>query len=172
MLGGWAFDIAVIKWIHAHIPVGSTILEFGSGAGTEILGKHYRIFSVEHDLRWVGKYDSTYIHAPLTGGRGKAHRGGWYDIDILKRELPSEYDIILVDGPPARIAGLGVGPGRGGFLTNFELFRHDVPILLDDTNRPEERKLRDDIATALHCGWEEFPSGVKRFSVINPPDSS
>ena len=167
-LVGWTLNIAVIKWIHAHIPVGSTILELGSGAGTETLSEHYKMFSVEHDPKWVGRYDSTYIHAPLVGGRGKCHRGGWYDVDILKQEMPSEYDMILVDGPPGRIPGLGVGPGRGGFLTNFGLFRHDVPILFDDTNRPSERKLRDDIAAALGCGWEKFPSGEKQFSVVYP----
>lgn len=48
-LGGWAIEAAVIEWIRAHIPSGSTILEFGSGAGTEVLSKHYRMFSVEHD---------------------------------------------------------------------------------------------------------------------------
>ena len=163
---GWSFDTAVIRWIRAHIPAGSTILELGSGASTGVLAKHYRMFSVEHNLEWVGRYDSTYIHAPLVGGRGKCHRGGWYDAEVLKREMPAEYNMLLVDGPPARIPGMGVGPGRGAMLANIDIFRHDIPILLDDTNRAAERKLRDGIAAVLCCGWEEFGQG-KRFSVVS-----
>jgi len=172
-LGGWAIEAEVIEWIHMHVPFGSTILELGSGAGTEVLSEHYEMFSIEHDPQWIGQYNSTYIHAPLVGGRGKAHRnGGWYDTAVLARKMPHEYDMILIDGPPARIAGLGVGPGRAAFLDNFNMFRHDVPILLDDTNRPVERVLRDSLASILQCEWEEFGDSIKRFSVIVPSISA
>jgi len=166
-LGGWALDIAAIDWIREHLAPGSTILEFGSGAGTDALSEHYRMFSVENDPAWVGKYNSTYIHAPIVGGRGRIRRGvgrrwGWYDTDILCREMPSDYDMILVDGPPGYI-------GRGGFLTNIHLFRRDVPILLDDTNRSEEMTLRDGVAAALGRTWEEFKcASEKSFAVITP----
>ena len=166
-IGGWAFDIAVIEWIREHLASGSTILELGSGPGTGVLAERYRMFSVENSLDWVGKYDSTYIHAPLVGGRGPircrtARRWAWYDTDVLRREMPSEYDMILVDGPPGFI-------GRGGFLTNIHLFRRDVPILLDDTNRPEDAALRDRVAAAIGRDWEEFECASKKcFTVIVP----
>ena len=41
--------------------------------------KYYSVFSIEHDQSWIGKYNTHYIYAPI--------KNGWYDIEILKREL-------------------------------------------------------------------------------------
>ena len=45
---------------------GSTVLEFGSGKGTENLVKlGYNVFSVEENERFCGLYHEQYIHAPI-----------------------------------------------------------------------------------------------------------
>jgi hypothetical protein len=44
---------------------GSTILELGSGWASGELSKHYRVYSVEHDEKWLDAFDTNYIYAPL-----------------------------------------------------------------------------------------------------------
>lgn len=121
--------------IRSILPEGKTILEIGSGdVSTQHLSKHYKLYSVEDKEEWLNKHPSTYIHAPLVDG--------WYSLDAL-RALPFEYDLILVDGP--------TGEGnRGGFLKHLDLFRKDVIIIFDDTNRLTERQLAIDVAHKLN----------------------
>ena len=56
----------------ANVPAGSKVLEFGSGDGTAEMAKHFIMTSIEQDLKWVDKYDSRYIYAPL-------YDKNWYD---------------------------------------------------------------------------------------------
>ena len=108
MYHDWMISEELHKWILDNIKPGSTILELGSGDGTEILSKHYKMFSIENDLNWSGRFNSTYITAPLVNN--------WYDIDKVKSGLPKKYDLILVDGP--------VGNGREsrmGFFHNINM---------------------------------------------------
>ena len=44
---------------------GKTILELGSGIGTEILSQTYNVISIEENINFVGRHPSTYIYAPL-----------------------------------------------------------------------------------------------------------
>ena len=112
------------------LPAGSTILELGSGIGTQFLSQHYTIFSVEHDKKWAGKYDSTtYIYAPLVDDL-------WYDREILKKNLPKQYDLLLVDGPPT-------SRRRIQFWEHRDLFNLNVLIIIDDTVRILEKELAE-----------------------------
>ena len=112
-LGGWNISHQLYEWTVANLPPGRTILELGSGAGTALLARRWTVYSVEHDSRFVGRYDSTYIEAPIVNG--------WYDADILRTALPSGYDLLLVDGPPAHI-------GRRGLIDHLESdFRIESP---------------------------------------------
>lgn len=125
-------------WIRRRAEYGH-ILELGSGAGTERLSEHYHMVSIEHDERWVGRYRSTYIHAPIEPFRKQCALfptdTGWYNREVLKAELPKHrYDLILVDGPPNSI-------GRGGFYKWRGLFDLSVPIVIDDIHRERERKM-------------------------------
>lgn len=131
------------------------LLELGSGWGTGVLSNFSEIYSVEHDPRWVGQYRSHYIHAPIVDG--------WYDVEVLKKELPKEYDLILVDGPPGYI-------GRDGFLKNIHLFRMDVPIIIDDVHRQAELDLLIKTAEKLNREYKIYndENGESRFGVIFP----
>ena len=96
-LGGWAIGEKLFTWIMDNVPQGSKILEMGSGIGSHLLGKHYDMHCVEHDTRWLNKYDNiTYYHAPL--------ENRWYKRDIVE-ELPKDYDVLLIDGPPRIVTG-------------------------------------------------------------------
>lgn len=128
--GGWSLDKEVYSWVLENIPKGSTILELGSGRSTQEFCEYYKMYSVEHNEKWLDKSDSTYIHAPIRQYSGYR----WYDVEVLKEKLPTEYSLLIVDGPPGSI-------GRMGVLHNYDLFRNDVPIVVDDVSRAEEQNI-------------------------------
>lgn len=136
--GGSGIMEETFKFICELLPPGKTVLEFGSGdVSTAYLSKRYKLFSVEDKAEWIGKHNSTYIHAPLVKG--------WYDLSKVLAGLPATYDLILVDGP--------TGEGnRGGFLENVDSFYHECPIIFDDTNRAAEKQLA--LMTALRLRRE------------------
>ena len=155
--GGWSISIELFNWILNNLPEGSIILELGSGSGTVELAKHYKVYSIEHDAKWAGLAGgSTYIHAPLVEYDGYS----WYDIDQIKELMPKEYDLILVDGPPGTI-------GREGFLHNIGLFKTDIPIIIDDSNRPAEAKMRDALVEKFNKKVETFSGAGKGFSILS-----
>lgn len=151
-LGGWAICEGLFNWIRKNIPEGSTILEFGSGRGTIELTKYYKVYSVEQDSQWVGLAEkSNYIYAPI--------KDGWYDIDILLAELPENYDLILVDGPK------GSG-NRSGLSSRWNNFNIDVPIIMDDTNRVNERNFALETSRVLNKNIEFISGNRKEFAVL------
>ena len=105
--------MSTVRWvIHVNfknldgqlVDEGAVIVELGSGYGTKKLVKKYIVWSIENDEEWVGFCD--YIHAPIT--KSEDGKEQWYDASIIKANLPSSYDLILVDGPPGRIWQRGV----------------------------------------------------------------
>ena len=159
--GGWAIQESCFNLIREILPEGKTILEMGSGTGTEALSKYYDMISVENQTEWIGQYKSTYIEVPIkeysknhinTAGLFKTKQSkvytapdlpgedgptqvGWYDYKILTEKLKNlKYDLILVDGPNGRI-------GRGGFLKHLDMFNTNVPMIFDDINREAEKQM-------------------------------
>lgn len=147
----WSICSALYEHILEILPGGSTMVELGSGWGSGELSKHFTVWSVEHDEKWIGKYDTNYIHAPIIDG--------WYDVSTLKNQLPSSYDLLLVDGPPGKI-------GRGKFLEHLELFNTDITIIFDDVNRPAEHKLMEEVSKKLGREFYVRQCGNKKFGVI------
>jgi len=142
--------------IQKILPKGKTILELGSGWGTSQLAKHYKMISIENNVKWVKKYDSDYIYAPLKAYNDNwtapdiPHNHGWYDPEILQLYLKDKkYDMILVDGPEG-IGYNGRPPGRAGFLKHLDLFDTNVPIIVDDIQRKQERMLMEQISKTLN----------------------
>lgn len=122
----WSLDPLTHKHIGEILPLGSTIVELGSGKGTEELAEHYTVYTYEHDKKWLiyeHHPNITQIYAPV--------KNGFYDRDILIRTLPVEYDLLIIDGPPGHI-------GRGKFIDHIDLFNIDVDIIVDDVGRPDE----------------------------------
>ena len=133
-------------FINKYLPKGKTILELGSGDGSKrLVEAGYTVYAVEHDEGWITRWpnDVNYIYAPL-----REHKkvegfdaNVWYDPAYLQ-DLP-DYDLIIVDGPPGC-------EGRSGFLKYFdELFKSDVPIVIDDMQRVPERLLVTRLAKKL-----------------------
>lgn len=129
---GWSISFDFYKLLIDLLPKGKTILELGSGQGTDELLKRWNVISIEHDPKFAmikrkGKYKHKMIYAPIKfqNIEGFSDEIGWYDTNILNKELyHKKYNLILVDGPTGIF-------GRGGFLVNIRLFK-DVPIVIDD----------------------------------------
>ena len=123
------------------IPAGSVFLELGSGKGTRKLVEHFDVYTVEHDPQYVGSVPGAkYIHAPL---RPVPHNVAWkrfpaltewYDVDVLRRELPKSYAAVLVDGPPNSFR-------RAGFYVYYSLFDPTAVVFLDDVGRENESRM-------------------------------
>jgi hypothetical protein len=164
-LGGWSFEPELYEFLVANLPFGSTILELGSGYGTDVLSQHYKMFSIEHNEKFLDIFNSHYIYAPMDGY--------WYHRASIEGTLPEKYDAILVDGPVG-----DQSRNRIGFWENFDLFNLDVLLVIDDTNRKGERMLFEKILDVCnfdfgseqllpkeeHRKFEHF----KTFSVIYP----
>lgn len=164
----WEVDSELLVKVHELIPLGSHILELGSGDGsTPKLSRHFQVTAVEENEEWVGKYkDVTYIHAPLKEHKPVKKFDGfkniWYDARVLEVKLPKDYDLILVDGPSS------VG-GRSGFFKYINLFRMDVPIIFDDLQRTREWKTVYHIMSRLKRPVSIYPTqSGKAFAIMMP----
>lgn len=150
-LGGWSICDKMFEWILENIPEESTILELGSGRGTIELARYYKVISIENDKKWVGvSKKSEYIHAPLVDG--------WYDVSKLEKHLPKEYDLLIIDGP--------IGESRKHFLKHYSLFKTDIPIIIDDTNRKEDAIMAHKLNEILNKKIEEFECVDKKFLIL------
>ncbi|NBC11023.1 MAG: hypothetical protein GVY24_04705 [Planctomycetes bacterium] len=153
-LNPWRIGSGLADWLEATLPRGRTIVELGSGEGTAWLAERWRVVSVEHDARFVGRHASRYVYAPL--------RDGWYDAAVLARELPARCDLLLVDGPPKRI-------GRRPLLEHLDLFHTDGWIVLDDVHRHGERLLTAALSARLDRPFAVRRASMwRRFAVIAP----
>jgi len=147
----WAISKSCYLFIKEVLEEGKTILELGSGVGTEILSDTYNLISIEEDSTFIGRHPSNYIYAPLKKLEDDLLEKykpstSWYDPEIINNELngekPLKYDLILVDGPA--YAG-----GRGGFYENLNLFDTTKIIVFDDIERIEDKKIFDMVVKKL-----------------------
>jgi len=141
----WEICEGVKTAIHSLLKRGSTILEFGSGYGSMDLSTHYKLYSIEHDKKWLDlDIKTNYIHAPeveIETLPGHSHES-WYCQNSILANIPKNYDLILVDGPNSKI-------GRSGLLNMLDQLNPDVPWIIDDTIRNVESILSSDIAISM-----------------------
>jgi hypothetical protein len=150
-LENWMLPELAFEWIYNNIKFGSTILELGSGYGTEILSKSYKIYSIEQNSDWLDKFDSEYIYAPI--------EDGFYCKESLK-SIPKIYDLLIIDGP-TKSSG-----GRLGIIDNLEYFYLECPILIDDTNRQDELDIANFLSVLTKRKVKTFKCDNKSFSII------
>ena len=151
-----------IDKISTLISEGDTVLEIGSGPGTELLLEKWKVISIENYEPMLGEYHDDYIYAPIVPFEDpKFPRStGWFDTNHIKVGLKDrDYDLIYVDGPAAF-------HGRGGFAVNISLFKDDVPMVFDDVNRRRDRDVMVNVANRLGRKWEMFPVEGKKFGVV------
>lgn len=56
---GWGLCPETFLEIQRILPKGSTILELGSGSGTEVLSREYSMISIEDDPKFIGNINLT-----------------------------------------------------------------------------------------------------------------
>ena len=120
--GGFAIEQGVVNLLLNKIPQGSLVLEFGSGFGTGMLLKYYKVVSIEHNLFYAVQRSSehTCIHSPL--------QSNWYSPEHVANALAFNPAVILIDGPPGEL--------RKNILANLDLFEHlSCPVIFDDVDR-------------------------------------
>jgi len=133
----WSICDGVITAAKLLTNSNSTILEFGSGYGSKELSAHCSIYSIEHDEKFTDLFDKVnYIYAPLKIQEpiNEFNDNHWYDIDVIRNSMPSEIDLILLDGPPADI-------GRSGLLHHLDNFNDEIIWIIDDVLRQSDQKI-------------------------------
>lgn len=115
--GDWGIEESLFCQIVARLPKGGTLLELGSGQVSSELSKVFTVYSIEHDKRYLGKYDTNYIYVPTASD--------WYDWEILRDLMPKRYDGILIDGPDS--------PCRPNFRKYLSIFDVSKVMFIDDT---------------------------------------
>lgn len=128
-----------IKYVIDNFPKNSCILEIGAGhRSTKAFATHfYKLYSIEHNRKFIGHYNSNYIQISLN------QKTGWYNAKQFSENLPQDYDLLILDGPPG-----GHDPRfsddeqpnrdkdfRHGFCESFSFIKKDVIIIVDDTHR-------------------------------------
>lgn len=138
------------------------IVEFGSGISTLLIGRLFKtnqllgrtLISFEHDEGWyriiqemlkTERLDDQVqiVYAPLNGDVSEYSKVQWYDQGIFNEtlvQLSRKVDMVLIDGPPAWMAGYELSrypafPSIRPFLSDGYI------ILLDDTHRAGEKKI-------------------------------
>jgi hypothetical protein len=169
--GGWKLDPTGAAELDRRLFTlkPKTVVEFGSGVSTEIIGRYAaatgaKAISLEHDPAHLALTERRLRHARLGGVVDVRHApladtatGPMYDT-----VLPDGIDFALIDGPPT---------GTGGRAATFPALR---PLLaprwevwLDDGDRREEQ---DAVAAwlkadpGIHVHASDLPKNVVRLS--------
>ena len=139
----WMLPPAVFEWIEKNLAFGSTILEFGSGEGSQRLALNYDLYSVEHNPEWLRSASGTCLYAPIQVSDEFPGEIGWYDLKAIQGDLPKEIDLMIIDGPNGRI-------GRSGMLAYTDLFCWTFPVLIDDLHREKEYQISQSLSKKVN----------------------
>lgn len=142
-LDDWAIPKECFDKIVEILPFNSTILELGSGSGTQILSKFYNMISIETDEKWLNRYNSNYLYVPFDEDYK------WYNIKILKEKLRdlSHYDLLLIDGPKG---------WRSKIVNHIDLFNQNIPWIFDDTMAEEHLNTMIECCNKMQKPFETF----------------
>ncbi|MDN5215061.1 glycosyltransferase [Fulvivirgaceae bacterium BMA12] len=151
-LGGWSIEKEMLNHIRTIISKDKSILEFGSGKGTEALLESYKVTSIEHDDRFFIKRNKYHdiVLAPI--------QNNWYTRKSVEATLKQSFDLIIVDGPP--------GVLRKGILEHLDLFENlTAPIIFDDVNRNLDKDIMEKFCDELNFDYEIISGHEKEFAV-------
>ena len=177
-LGNWALDgqsmLHLVDLIERERP--KLVVELGSGTSTIWLGYLLertggRLVSIEHDERYAevtaesvarhGLEDVVELRvAPLEDVDVDGSTYRWYSVDVFD-DLEG-IDVLVVDGPPKSTGRSARFPALPILI---ERLSKDARVVLDDSNRPEERRIFDRWL-AGHPSRSEVPRSPSRLAVL------
>jgi predicted O-methyltransferase YrrM len=153
--GGWALGADAIAWLlrEMHSRDSHVVVELGPGASSVVLGcsagMDLEMVGIEHDQRFVevvakqlalnGLDAYRLAHIPLKARVYEQQTVQWYSDEILE-VLPSRIDVLIVDGPPNWSGASNRSPA---WAVLGDRMQDGALILVDDTHRPDERKMVD-----------------------------
>lgn len=152
--------LALFNELRRRIRPGALTLEFGSGLSTllfnELQAEHT---AIENEPRWAARLQSQslrettrLIESPLDS------RSEWY---TWRPETTEQYDLILIDGPH------GQSGNRAGCLHFLAtLAAPAATILVDDTHRPLEAALSEDLAGMYGFRRQHIPLRGRAFDLL------
>jgi len=132
------YHSSFVEYVVENYDDSTCILEIGAGLhSTKVFAEKYKVYSVESKQQFINAYHDNYIHVPLDLATQ------WYKPDVLHDALPDDYDLLILDGPEGLYRPPMVLPDkmvvRYGFYTiSWPFIKKDVPIIVDDTNRPHQ----------------------------------
>ena len=143
------------------LPKGGTVLELGSGEGStvELLKAGYKVYSIEHNGTYVGRWNTVEntIHAPLK------EETAFYNLDGIK--LP-KYDILLADGPDTESRTLKM------YAHGLDYFDPSVPWFFDDWAGDQMSMGIKAIANKTGRTLLTFRDYYKQYAVLMPEEMS
>lgn len=154
--GCWSIDVSLFNWMKSNVESGKDLLELGSGNSTNELCKLWNVYSIEENIDWVNRFHSRYIYAPI--------KENWYDLDIVKNNIPKNIDIILIDGP--------AHGDRNGFFDNISMFLDLNPgiLVFDDVDRVSDYNCYINVVNHLKDRNINIETGIisenKKFAFI------
>ncbi|NML05926.1 class I SAM-dependent methyltransferase [Sphingomonas sp. G-3-2-10] len=166
-LGSWKADTGFLHLIVDHIEAKrpQTVVEFGAGASSLIVaralqrnggGRHIACDQhagfVDATREWL--HDNG-VDADLRATPFRPSPNGWPGVWYDHGQLPSEIDLLIIDGPPWAIHPYV----RGAADSLFDRIPVGGMIMLDDAARPGERV----VARKWKKRWSNF-----EFSLIHP----
>ncbi len=146
--GGSGIEYVVFEYIKEKLPKDPVIIELGGGdCSTRAFSSIAKLYTIEHNNNFLKHTGLTnYIYAPIVNG--------WYDVEKVVPNLPSDYDMIFLDGPSGHNMWL-----RDGILKNLHIFKKNTPFVIHDVWREEDKKLAIDIAKCLEKEVEFYNYG-------------
>ncbi|MGV3761923.1 hypothetical protein [Parapedobacter sp.] len=156
-LGGWSIEKEAVRFIKEQSEV-KTILEFGSGNGTDALLRDFDVTSIEHQTAYTYQRHTNHIclYAPI--------KDGWYKRAIVAEALEKPFDLIIVDGPPMEL--------RAGLIKNLDLFKNlRTPVLFDDVNRILDHHVMEEFCKARNYKSQIIQGREKQFAFCVPLES-
>lgn len=182
--GGWALDIGLLAHLADLLDdyACPRVLEFGSGRGTKSLARMVAnrggtLTSIEHDPEWFQRTSAELQLHGLSPQARVEHRplvdmdfcgipGRFYDMQFLQDD--DVFDVVIVDGPPAKTIALARLPALPSIATH--LSAGGFHILLDDHDREDEQtilKMWLQLAPELTATSLRFGKGVAQLQ--SPP---
>lgn len=148
---GYSASIELCEVIDTHIGPSSSVVEFGSGLTTLLLrrrvGRLGRVLTIEHDRSWAraigaalppGRRASLTV-APLVAVNADVD---WYSVSP---HVIEGFDVVICDGPPSH----STSGARSGLLWALAAISHEVTVIIDDVDRPEEAAMLDALIAGL-----------------------